>query len=72
MVKPIGVAAYDKRCENKGRPRKVSLRDERLLIRTVPILRKQTQGCMTLHDIKHAAGMQRVLSDTTLRERRWI
>ena len=66
MKRPIGVNTGDRRRFNKGRPRKLDEREERLLVRQVPLLRKELQGCMTIHDMKEAAGVKKSVSDTTV------
>ena len=57
----------DKRKKNKGRPRKLSIRDERKIIRSIPALRKE-EGSFSSKRIAGHAGLAREnISNRTIR-----
>jgi len=57
---------FDKRKQNKGRPRKLTDRDRRSLLRQVPILR-ETVGSFTTPRLRVAAGIAPNVCDETVR-----
>ena len=67
MVKEIGDSECDKRHANCGAPRRLSLRDERNILRQIPLLRKTLRGSFSLNDIRNAADVPKDVSDSTLR-----
>ena len=67
MVQKIGESLRDKRHDNCGATKKLSVREERNILRQIPLLRKQVRGAFTLNDIRHAAGVPNNVSDSTLR-----
>ena len=62
--KPLnGEAARDKRKQNKGRPRKLSLQDKRSIVRSLKSLREK-EGSFTSKRIQHDSGVKHVSSRT--------
>ena len=66
VKKPIGEMTVDKRKHNPGRPRKLSERDERAMIRQVAALR-ETEGNFSCKKLKLSAGMVHCGSDELIR-----
>jgi len=65
--KSIGTnSEFDKRKNNKGRPKKLTSRDNRALIRQIPKLRKDC-GSFIVKRLRLAAGIQPNLHDETVR-----
>ena len=62
MNKSIADLVVDKRKRNKGRPRKLSCRDERNILRQVELLRNSI-GYFTTKRIKVSAGLVGRVSD---------
>ena len=67
MKLPIEEKQEDKRKRNPGRPKSVTERQHRQIIRQVPLLRAERKGCFFLGDIREAAAVPSSISDTTLR-----
>ena len=66
MKKPINDTVIDKRRNNKGRPRKLTARDKRNILRQVEILRRD-YGYFTTKRLKVFAGVSPEISDETVR-----
>ena len=66
MKKQIGDNVMDKRKFNKGRPRKLSLRDERNILRQISVLRSQKVN-FTIKRLRLSAGIAHDVSDETVR-----
>ena len=64
--KPFNEEAHDKRKNNKGAPRKLTLRDQRLILRLIPILRR-TEGSFTAKRLAVEAGVADKVSMRTFR-----
>ena len=64
--KPIDAVADDKRKQNPGRPRKLSTRDTRAIIREIPRLRESV-GSFTTKRLKVATGIGDRVCDETVR-----
>ena len=64
--KPIGKCAADGRSSNKGRPKKLSPRDERAVETSLLKLRAENSGSLFSTDIQTDAGLQHV-SNSTIR-----
>ena len=64
--KPIDAVEEDKRKQNTGRPRKLSKRDERAIIREIPRLRESV-GSFTTKRLRVAAGIGKRVCDETVR-----
>ena len=64
--KPLDDDTVDKRVNNKGRPRKLTLRQERNIIRTLMKLRKEEKGFTSLK-ISQMAGLSHQVSNRTIR-----
>ena len=65
--KTIGASVvFDKRTKNKGRPRKLTDRDRRSLLRQVPLLREAV-GSFTTKRLRVAAGIDVNVCDETVR-----
>ena len=67
MKLPIGDCTEDKRHNNCGAPKKLTVRDERNILRQIPLLREHLYGAFHLNDIRNAADIPRSISDSTLR-----
>ena len=67
MKRSIGDKVLDKRALNKGRPKKISERDRRKIIRQVQVLRDQGQVNFTVKRVKMLAGLSTKVSDETVR-----
>ena len=67
MRLPIGECLTDKRHSNCGAPKKLSLRDERNILRQITVLREKRHGAFNLKDIRNAAGVPHSISDATIR-----
>ena len=66
-TKPIELNPIpDKRWNNNGRPRKLTDRDRRALLRQIPILRKEC-GSFTVKRMRVAAGIRANVCDETIR-----
>ena len=67
MKKPIEATNEDRRKYNPGRPKVISERRTRQLVRQVHLLRKEKKGVFNLRDIRKAAGIESKISDTSVR-----
>lgn len=67
VKKKIGTVVTDKRTFNKGRPKKVSPRDERDIERSLIRLRENNKGNLHSTDIQNDAGMNHVSNMTVRR-----
>ena len=67
MKKTIGDNVIDKRKMNKGRPKKLSARDQRNVLRQVEILRSRGQYNFTVKRVKVMAGLSNVVCDESVR-----
>ena len=66
-TKPIELNPIpDKRIYNKGRPRKLTLRERRAILRQIPILRKDC-GSFSVNRVRVAAGITSNVCDETIR-----
>ena len=66
MKREINEKTFDKRKNNKGRPKKLSSRDQRLLMRQVEVLRARNVN-FTAKRLKLSAGLTTAVSDQTVR-----
>ena len=66
MLKEVGDVVVDKRKGNKGRPKVLTLRDERNILRQIPKLRRSMQGNFTLKDVRTGAGVREDVCDMTV------
>lgn len=66
MKKEIGEKVFDKRKVNTGRPKKLTTRDERNLLRQINVLRSQRVN-FTIKRLRLAAGTPLDVSDETVR-----
>lgn len=64
--KPIGQKSEDRRRFNPGRPKKLSDRDRRSILRNIPKLRN-TNGSFTVKKLTFAAGIENVSQQTVRR-----
>ena len=64
--KPLADKTVDKRKHNHGRPRKISPRDKRLILRQIRILREQ-YGSFTIKRLRVSAGVKKDVSDEIVR-----
>lgn len=64
--KPIEDIKEDRRKENKGRPKLLTVRDERNIIRSIGTLRQQ-EGSFCTRRLRVEAGVEENISDTTVR-----
>ena len=71
MTKKIGDNIEDRRKGNKGRPKVITPRDVRNILRQVPLLRASMQGRFTLKDIKRGANICERISDMTVSRQRY-
>ena len=67
MTKRIGDNTIDKRSNNKGRPKKISDRDRRNILRQVEVLRSQGRVNFTVKRVKSMAGLSSTVCDETIR-----
>lgn len=67
MTKRIGDNVIDKRKHNKGRQRKLTDRDRRIILRQVEILRGRGEVNFTVKRIKIMAGMSHTICDESVR-----
>ena len=63
--KPLADKTVDKRKHNHDRPRKISPRDKRLILRQIRILREQ-YGFFTIKRLGDSAGVRKNVSDETM------
>ena len=63
---PINTIKPDQRAQNNGRPRRLTERDERNLVRALKTLRK-TEGSFSASRLKLEAGVDRTISNSTVR-----
>lgn len=66
MNRPIDEEVFDRRRNNRGRPRAFSHRDERRILRAAEQLRK-AHGHFTIKRVKTAAGVENVCDETVRR-----
>ena len=64
--KPLNEVTFDKRHNNKGRPRKLTLRDERCIVRSLLALRRQRVQ-FSSRKIQEQAGLGREISNRVIR-----
>ena len=67
MKKRTGDVVADKRRQNSGRPRLLSARDKRSILKQVPLLRKSKGGNFRFKDIRDGSGIRSDISDITVR-----
>ena len=67
MKKPTGDIIEDKRKQNCGRPRLLTARDKRSILKQIPWIRKSKGGNFRFKDIRDGSGISNDISDITVR-----
>ena len=66
MKMEIKETDIDARTHNPGRPKRLSERDRRALLKSLPKIRKDTEGEFTVNDLREVSGIEESVSTSTV------